>query len=163
MDNNSNTNTQKVLDEIINGKTDILVPIFNGLAYIDASIIENKNCLVHLGDNYYTQTKLTKAKDIINRINLEKAKNDTEVNKLADDTIEIRENILCHESKKDEKQEKKEDENEKSLMEKIKEENKKIMEKINNYKKTHSQKVMTKTLKMKNKDDIIKIVLDKLK
>ena len=57
----------------------------------------------------------------------------------------------------------KEDENEKSLMEKIKEENKKIMEKINNYKKTHSQKVMTKKLKMKNKDDIIKIVLDKLK
>ena len=163
MNNNPTFNTQKILDEIINGKSDILVPIFNGLAYIDVSTTENKNCLVHLGDSYYTQTKLTKAKEIINRISLEKAKNDTEVNKLADDTVEIRENILCHESQKVEKQENKEDENKKEFMKKIKEENKKIMEKINKIRKEQNQKEKIKKLKMKSKEEIVNIVLEKLK
>ena len=61
-------NTEKLIDEIMNGKINILTPIFNEMAYLDVELTNNKNCLIHLGDNYFVKTKLEKAKEISKRI-----------------------------------------------------------------------------------------------
>ena len=96
-------NTDKVIDEIIKGKTKILTPIFNELAYLDVEITDNKSCLINLGDNYYVKTKIEKAKEITKRINLEKAKNEKNITKLDDNTFEIKENIAIHEEEEKKK------------------------------------------------------------
>ena len=65
-------NTDALIDEIINGKTKIMTPIFNEMAYLDVELTDNKNCLINLGDNYYVKTKLEKAKEISKRIIIQK-------------------------------------------------------------------------------------------
>ena len=62
--------SEKVIKEIIDGKKNILAPIFDGLAYLDIEVTDKENCLIHLGDNYYVKTKLSKANDIVKRKNL---------------------------------------------------------------------------------------------
>ena len=96
-------NSEKIIDDIIKGKTKILTPIFNELAYLDVELIDNKNCLINLGDNYYVKTKLEKAKEISKRINLEKAKSENNITKLDDNTFEIKENIALHEEEEKKK------------------------------------------------------------
>ena len=151
-------NTEKLIDEIMNGKTNILTPIFNEMAYLDVELTNNKNCLIHLGDNYFVKTKLEKAKEISKRINLEKAKKESSISKLDENTFEIRENIAIHEEqekKKEEKKEKVED-----IREKIRKENEMLLAKINEL--NNKKKSKTKRLKLKKKEDIIDIVLKKL-
>ena len=159
-------NSEKVINEIINGKKNILTPIFNELAYIDVEITDKENCLIKLGDNYYVKTKLKKANEIANRINLEKAKNEHSINKLDENTFEIRENIASYEEEKKEikKDVKNEDKNleKEKIRQQILEENKKLLDKIDNINKELKSKPKTKRLKLKKKEDIIDIVLKKL-
>ena len=159
-------NSEKVINEIINGKKNILTPIFNELAYIDVEITDKENCLIKLGDNYYVKTKLKKANEIANRINLEKAKNEHSINKLDENTFEIRENIASYEEEKKEikKDVKNEDKNleKEKIRQQILEENKKLLDKIDNINKELKSKPKTKRLKLKKKEDIVDIVLKKL-
>ena len=112
-----------------------MTPIFNDMAYLDVELTNNKNCLINLGDNYYVKTKLEKAKEISKRINLEKAKKDTSINKLDDNTFDIRENIAVHEEEEKKKKEKKEEKKDKEdLNEKIRKENEMLLAKINEFK-----------------------------
>ena len=151
-------NTEKLLDEIMNGKTNILTPIFNEMAYLDVELTNNKNCLIHLGDNYFVKTKLEKAKEISKRINLEKAKKESSISKLDENTFEIRENIAIHEEQEKKKEEKKE--KDEDIREKIRKENEMLLAKINEL--NNKKKSKTKRLKLKKKEDIIDIVLKKL-
>ncbi len=162
--------SENVIQDIINGKKNILSPIFNGLAYIDVEITDKENCLIKLGGDYYVKTKLEKAREISKRINLEKAKNEHSINKLDENTFEIRENIASYQEaeKQKEKKEEKESMNESQKMEKEKqrneilEENRKLLEKIDNLKKELQNRPKTKRLKLKKKEDIIDTVLKKL-
>ena len=151
-------NTEKLIDEIMNGKTNILTPIFNEMAYLDVELTNNKNCLIHLGDNYFVKTKLEKAKEISKRINLEKAKKESSINKLDENTFEIRENIAIHEEQEKKKEEKKE--KDEDIREKIRKENEMLLAKINEL--NNKKKSKTKRLKPKKKEEIIDIVLKKL-
>ena len=151
-------NTEKLIDEIMNGKTNILTPIFNEIAYLDVELTNNKNCLIHLGDNYFVKTKLEKAKEISKRINLEKAKKESSISKLDENTFEIRENIAIHEEQEKKKEEKKE--KDEDIREKIRKENEMLLAKINEL--NNKKKSKTKRLKLKKKEDIIDIVLKKL-
>ena len=155
-------NSEKIIDDIIQGKTKILTPIFNELAYLDVELIDNKNCLINLGDNYYVKTKLEKAKEISKRINLEKAKNENNITKLDDNTFEIKENIALHEEEKKKKNIKKNEKEENiELKEKIRKENEMLLAKINELK--NKKKFQFKRLKLKKKEEIIDIVLKKIK
>ena len=164
--------SEKVIQDIINGKKNILSPIFNGLAYIDVEITDKDNCLIKLGGDYYVKTKLEKAREISKRINLEKAKNEHSITKLDENTFEIRENIASHleAEKQKEKKEEMDSKNENKKLEKEKEkerndileENRKLLEKIDNLNKTMSKRTKTKRLKLKKKEDIIDTVLKKL-
>ena len=155
-------NSEKIIDDIIKGKTKILTPIFNELAYLDVELIDNKNCLINLGDNYYVKTKLEKAKEISKRINLEKAKNENNITKLDDNTFEIKENIALHEEEEKKKNIKKnEKEGNIELKEKIRKENEMLLAKINELK--NKKKFQFKRLKLKKKEEIIDIVLKKIK
>ena len=155
-------NSEKMIDDIIQGKTKILTPIFNELAYIDVELIDNKNCLINLGDNYYVKTKLEKAKEISKRINLEKAKNENNITKLDDNTFEIKENIALHEEEEKKKNIKKNEKEENiELKEKIRKENEMLLAKINELK--NKKKFQFKRLKLKKKEEIIDIVLKKIK
>ena len=151
-------NTEKLIDEIMNGKTNILTPIFNEIAYLDVELTNNKNCLIHLGDNYFVKTKLEKAKEISKRINLEKTKKESSISKLDENTFEIRENIAIHEEQEKKKEEKKE--KDEDIREKIRKENEMLLAKINEL--NNKKKSKTKRLKLKKKEDIIDIVLKKL-
>ena len=151
-------NTEKLIDEIMNGKTNILTPIFNEMAYLDVELTNNKNCLIHLGDNYFVKTKLEKAKEISKRINLEKAKKESSISKLDENTFEIRENIAIHEEQEKKKEEKKE--KDEDIREKIRKENEMLLAKINEF--NNKKKSKTKRLKQKKKEEIIDIVLKKL-
>ena len=151
-------NTEKLIDEIMNGKTNILTPIFNEMAYLDVELTNNKNCLIHLGDNYFVKTKLEKAKEISKRINLEKAKKESSISKLDENTFEIRENIAIHEEQEKKKEEKKE--KDEDIREKIRKENEMLLAKINEL--NNKRKSKTKRLKQKKKEEIIDIVLKKL-
>ena len=151
-------NTEKLIDEIMNGKTNILAPIFNEMAYLDVELTNNKNCLIHLGDNYFVKTKLEKAKEISKRINLEKAKKESSISKLDENTFEIRENIAIHEEQEKKKEEKKE--KDEDIREKIRKENEMLLAKINEL--NNKKKSKTKRLKPKKKEEIIDIVLKKL-
>ena len=163
-------NSEKMVTDILNGKKNILCPIFNELAYIDVEVTDRENCLIHLGDNYYIKTKLSKANEIAKRMNLEKAKNDCSIRKLDENTYEIRENIAVHqeEEKKIEKEkakEKKEEVNEEDkekIKKEILEENKRLLEKINQININNLTKSKTKRLKMRKKEDIIDTVLNKI-
>ena len=154
--------SEKVINEIINGKTHILSPIFDELAYIDVEVTDKDNCLINLGDNYYIKTKLKKANEIVKRINLEKAKNDHSIRKLDENTFEIRENIASHQEEKKEKENINNKDDEKKLDEKIMEENKKILERIDQINNKYLNNPRTKRLKLKKKEDIIETVLKKL-
>ena len=135
-------NTEKLIDEIMNGKTNILTLIFNEIAYLDVELTNNKNCLIHLGDNYFVKTKLEKAKEISKRINLEKAKKESSISKLDENTFEIRENIAIHEEQEKKKEEKKE--KDEDIREKIRKENEMLLAKINelnNKKKSKTKSV----------------------
>ena len=155
-------NSEKIIDDIIKGKTRILTPIFNELAYLDVELIDNKNCLINLGDNYYVKTKLEKAKEISKRINLEKAKNENNITKLDDNTFEIKENIALHEEEEKKKNIKKnEKEGNIELKEKIRKENEMLLAKINELK--NKKKFQFKRLKLKKKEEIMDIVLKKIK
>ena len=154
--------SEKVINEIINGKTNILSPIFDELAYIDVEVTDKDNCLINLGDNYYIKTKLKKANEIVKRINLEKAKNDHSIRKLDENTFEIRENIASHQEEKKEKENINNKDDEKKLDEKIMEENKKILERIDQINNKYLNNPRTKRLKLKKKEDIIETVLKKL-
>ena len=151
--------SEKLLEEIIKGKKNILTPIFDELAYIDVEVTDKDNCLINLGDNYYIKTKLSKAKEITKRINLEKAKKDCSIRKLDGDTFEIRENIAIHQEEKEKKQKDIKDDKEK-IRQDIAEENKKLLEKINELKL--KMKTPTKRLKLKQKADIVDTVIKKL-
>ena len=154
-------NSEKIIDDIIKGKTKILTPIFNELAYLDVELIDNKNCLINLGDNYYVKTKLEKAKEISKRINLEKAKNENNITKLDENTFEIKENIALHEEEEKKKNIKKnEKEGNIELKEKIRKENEMLLAKINELK--NKKKLQFKRLKLKKKEEIIDIVLKKI-
>ena len=142
----------------MNGKTNILTPIFNEMAYLDVELTNNKNCLIHLGDNYFVKTKLEKAKEISKRINLEKAKKESSISKLDENTFEIRENIAIHEEQEKKKEEKKE--KDEDIREKIRKENEMLLAKINEL--NNKRKSKTKRLKQKKKEEIIDIVLKKL-
>ena len=155
-------NSEKVINEIINGKTNILSPIFDELAYIDVEVTDKDNCLINLGDNYYIKTKLKKANEIVKRINLEKAKNEHSIRKLDENTFEIRENIASHQEEKKEKENINNKDDEKKLDEKIMEENKKILERIDQINNKYLNNPRTKRLKLKKKEDIIETVLKKL-
>ena len=160
--------SEKIIKEIIEGKKNILTPIFDGLAYIDVEVVDKENCLINLGDNYYIKTKLSKANEITKRINLERAKNDHSITKLDENTFEIRENIAIHQEEQKTKEEtnKKNNDKEKTdkdeIRDKIAEENRKLLEKINENIK-NAPKTKTKRLKLKKKEDIIETVLKKLK
>ena len=155
-------NSEKIIDDIIQGKTKILTPIFNELAYLDVELIDNKNCLINLGDNYYVKTKLEKAKEISKRINLEKAKNENNITKLDDNTFEIKENIALHEEEEKKKNIKKNEKEENiELKEKIRKENEMLLAKINELK--NKKKFQFKRLKLKKKEEIMDIVLKKIK
>ena len=155
-------NSEKIIDDIIQGKTKILTPIFNELAYLDVELIDNKNCLINLGDNYYVKTKLEKAKEISKRINLEKAKNENNITKLDDNTFEIKENIALHEEEEKKKNIKNKEKKENiELKEKIRKENEMLLAKINELK--NKKKLQFKRLKLKKKEEIIDIVLKKIK
>ena len=154
--------SEKVINEIINGKTNILSPIFDELAYIDVEVTDKDNCLINLGDNYYIKTKLKKANEIVKRINLEKAKNEHSIRKLDENTFEIRENIASHQEEKKEKENINNKDDEKKLDEKIMEENKKILERIDQINNKYLNNPRTKRLKLKKKEDIIETVLKKL-
>ena len=155
-------NSEKIIDDIIQGKTKILTPIFNELAYLDVELIDNKNCLINLGDNYYVKTKLEKAKEISKRINLEKAKNENNITKLDDNTFEIKENIALHEEEEKKKNIKKNEKEENiESKEKIRKENEMLLAKINELK--NKKKFQFKRLKLKKKEEIIDIVLKKIK
>ena len=155
-------NSEKIIDDIIKGKTKILTPIFNELAYLDVELIDNKNCLINLGDNYYVKTKLEGAGEISKRINLEKAKNENNITKLDDNTFEIKENIALHEEEEKKKNIKKNEKEENiELKEKIRKENEMLLAKINELK--NKKKFQFKRLKLKKKEEIIDIVLKKIK
>ena len=154
-------NSEKIIDDIIQGKTKILTPIFNELAYLDVELIDNKNCLINLGDNYYVKTKLEKAKEISKRINLEKAKRENNITKLDDNTFEIKENIALHEEEEKKKNIKNKEKKENiELKEKIRKENEMLLAKINELK--NKKKLQFKRLKLKKKEEIIDIVLKKI-
>ena len=154
-------NSETMIDEIIKGKTKILAPIFNDLAYLEVELTDNKNCLINLGDNYYAKTKLEKAKEISKRIILDKAKKESNITKLDENTFEIKENIALHEEEERKKNikkiEKKEDVD---LKEKIRKENELLLAKINEFKNKKVQKF--KRLKLKKKEDIIDTILKKI-
>ena len=128
------------------------------MAYLDVELTNNKNCLIHLGDNYFVKTKLEKAKEISKRINLEKAKKESSISKLDENTFEIRENIAIHEEQEKKKEEKKE--KDEDIREKIRKENEMLLAKINEL--NNKKKSKTKRLKPKKKEEIIDIVLKKL-
>ena len=159
--------SEKIIKEIIEGKKNILTPIFDGLAYIDVEVMDKENCLINLGDNYYIKTKLSKANEITKRINLERAKNDHSITKLDENTFEIRENIAIHQEEIKQKEEINKKNNDKKktdkdeIKNKIIEENRKLLEKINENIK-NAPKTKTKRLKLKKKEDIIETVLKKL-
>ena len=158
--------SEKIIKEIIEGKKNILTPIFDGLAYIDVEVMDKENCLINLGDNYYIKTKLSKANEITKRINLERAKNDHSITKLDENTFEIRENIAIHQEEQKTKEEtnKKNNDKEKTdkdeIRDKIAEENRKLLEKINENIK-NAPKTKTKRLKLKKKEDIIQCHIHK--
>ena len=154
-------NTEILINDIIKGKTNILAPIFNELAYLDVELTDNKNCLINLGDDYYVKTKIEKANEIVKRITLEKAKNEKNISKLDENTFEITENIALHEEeeKKKQKQKNEKEEND-DFKEKIRKENEMLLAKINSIK--DKKKPLFKRLKLKKNEEIIEIVLKKL-
>ena len=155
-------NTETLIDDIIKGKTKILAPIFNEMAYLEVELTDNKNCLIDLGDDYFVKTKIEKAKEISKRIILEKAKNDNNITKLDENTFEIKENIVLHEEEEKKKEiTKKEKEGDEDFKEKLRKENEELLAKINELKKKKKPKI--KRLKLKQKEEIIDIVLKKLK
>ena len=153
-------NTEALIDEIIKGKKNILTPIFNDMAYLDVELTDNKNCLINLGDNYYVKTKLEKAKEISKRITLEKAKKYVNINKLDENTFEIKENILLHEEEEKQKEKQKKEKENEDITEKIRKENEILLAKINSIK--DRKKPAIKRLKLKKKEDILDIVLKKI-
>ena len=164
-------NSESVIKELINGKTNILSPIFDELAYLDVEITDKDNCLINLGDNYYLKTKMIKATEIAKRINLEKAKNEHSISKLDDNTFEIRENIASHEEDKKEKEKEKKNDNKadnkndnknEKIRKAIEEENRKLLEKIEELNKKMQSQSSIKRLKLKKKEEIVDIVLKKL-
>ena len=125
-------NTEILINDIIKGKTNILAPIFNELAYLDVELTDNKNCLINLGDDYYVKTKIEKANEIVKRITLEKAKNEKNISKLDENTFEITENIALHEEEEKKKQKQKDEKEENDdFKEKIRKENEMLLAKIN--------------------------------
>ena len=154
-------NTDALIDEIINGKTKIMTPIFNEMAYLDVELTDNKNCLINLGDDYYVKTKIEKANEIVKRITLEKAKNEKNISKLDENTFEITENIALHEEEEKKKQKQKDEKEENDdFKEKIRKENEMLLAKINSIK--DKKKPLFKRLKLKKNEEIIEIVLKKL-
>ena len=154
-------NTEILINDIIKGKTNILAPIFNELAYLDVELTDNKNCLINLGDDYYVKTKIEKANEIVKRITLEKAKNEKNISKLDENTFEITENIALHEDEEKKKQKlKNEKEENDDFKEKIRKENEMLLAKINSIK--DKKKPLFKRLKLKKNEEIIEIVLKKL-
>ena len=154
-------NTEILINDIIKGKTNILAPIFNELAYLDVELTDNKNCLINLGDDYYVKTKIEKANEIVKRITLEKAKNEKNISKLDENTFEITENIALHEEEEKKKQKlKNEKEENDDFKEKIRKENEMLLAKINSIK--DKKKPLFKRLKLKKNEEIIEIVLKKL-
>ena len=154
-------NSEQTIKDIINGKKNLLTPIFNGLAYLDIEVTDKNSCMIKLGDNYYVKTKLTKANDIVKRIKEEKSKNDYSINKLDENTFEIRENIIHHkEIKKEDNKKQNNTEDIEERKKRIMEENKKILEEINNQQQDKPSPI--KRIKLKSKEDIVNIVLNKL-
>ena len=154
-------NTEILINDIIKGKTNILAPIFNELAYLDVELTDNKNCLINLGDDYYVKTKIEKANEIVKRITLEKAKNEKNISKLDENTFEITENIALHEEEEKKKQKQKDEKEENvDFKEKIRKENEMLLAKINSIK--DKKKPLFKRLKLKKNEEIIEIVLKKL-
>lgn len=85
-------NNNNILENIIKSKNtkNILLPIYNNLAYVQVDLVDNKRCMVNLGDDYFLKTSFTKASAII------KKKKMTElgsINQLNDDTFEIIESV----------------------------------------------------------------------
>ena len=154
-------NTEILINDIIKGKTNILAPIFNELAYLDVELTDNKKCLINLGDDYYVKTKIEKANEIVKRITLEKAKNEKNISKLDENTFEITENIALHEEEEKKKQKQKDEKEENDdFKEKIRKENEMLLAKINSIK--DKKKPLFKRLKLKKNEEIIEIVLKKL-
>ena len=154
-------NTEILINDIIKGKTNILAPIFNELAYLDVELTDNKKCLINLGDDYYVKTKIEKANEIVKRITLEKAKNEKNISKLDENTFEITENIALHEEEEKKKQKQKDQKEENDdFKEKIRKENEMLLAKINSIK--DKKKPLFKRLKLKKNEEIIEIVLKKL-
>ena len=99
--------TIKLIEKIKNGEKKILVPICDGLAYIDCEILNNEKCKVHLGEEFYVETSFNKAQEILKRKIKEEMKNSSKVNKLDDKTFEIFEHYDDEEEKKKKNKKKK--------------------------------------------------------
>ena len=152
--------TIKLIEKIKNGEKKILVPICDGLAYIDCEILNNEKCKVHLGEEFYVETSFNKAQEILKRKIKEEMKNSSKVNKLDDKTFEIFEHYDDEEEKK--KEEQKEKENNKKEKEDLNEKNKKILEELTNY-NPKSEIEIYKEIKLLPGKEIIRKIYNKLK
>ena len=150
--------TIKLIEKIKNGEKKILVPICDGLAYIDCEILNNEKCKVHLGEEFYVETNFSKAIEIVKRKVKEEMKNSFKVNKLDDKTFEIFEHYDDEEEKKKEE----EKENNKKEKESLNEKNKRILEELTNY-NPKSEIEIYKEIKLLPGKEIIRKIYNKLK
>lgn len=86
-DVNCDLNTEKIIRNIIEGNSKIYVPICNHLAYIEGDVINNTQCYVHIGDDFFIKTNFLKAKNIVSAKKHDLIKGN--LTKLIDNTFEI--------------------------------------------------------------------------
>ena len=151
-----------ILEEIKNGKKNFLLPICNEIAYLDCKIINNDKFKIHVGNGIFVEKNLEQTIEY----SKEKIKKNIEkkncLKKLDSKTFQIIEHEIEEDLKKIKINENKNENKNDKEKEKIFENNNKIKEELLNFNPIKNNNKNFIEVKLKNKEDIIKFVYDKI-
>ena len=155
-------NKNSILEEIKNGKKNFLLPICNEIAYLDCKIINNDKFKIHVGNGIFVEKNLEQTIEY----SKEKIKKNIEkkncLRKLDSKTFQIVEHEIEEDLKKIKINENKNENKNDKEKEKIFENNNKIKEELLNFNPIKNNNKNFIEVKLKNKEDIIKFVYDKM-
>ena len=155
-------NKNSILEEIKNGKTNFLLPICNEIAYLDCKIINSDKFKIHIGNGIFIEKNLEQTIEY----SKEKIKKNIEkkncLRKLDSKTFQIVEHEIEEDLKKIKINENKNENKNDKEKEKIFENNNKIKEELLNFNPIKNNNKNFIEVKLKNKEDIIKFVYDKM-
>ena len=153
-------NKNSILEEIKNGKKNFLLPICNEIAYLDCKITNNDKFKIHIGNGIFVEKNLEQTIEY----SKEKIKKNIEkqncLKKLDSKTFQIIEHEIEEDLKKIKINENKNENNKEK--EKIFENNNKIKEELLNFNPIKNNNNNFIEVKLKNKEDLIKFVYDKI-